>query len=65
MEKSKFNVLSPDGFQIDLEEYENKEKAWKAFEMWKNRFEMQGYYSSNKGRISLNELKNHCKLIKY
>jgi hypothetical protein len=27
---------------------------------WIKRYEVQGYYSSNNGRIPLNELENYC-----
>jgi hypothetical protein len=58
-------VLSPDGFTIDhnYEHYASMPAAVFAFEMWKKRYERQGYYSSNNGRISLNELKDHCQFI--
>jgi len=51
----------------DKKKYDrNQEKRNKfdAFEEWKKRYEMQGYYSStNYGRIPLNELENYCKII--
>lgn len=60
--KNKYEVLSPDGIRIDglTESYPSFERALNAFEVWKLRYEVQGYYSANYGRISLNELKNHC-----
>lgn len=61
----KFNVLSPDGFTIDPEKtYSTIEQAEKAFNEWAKRYERQGYYSSNNGRIPLNELLQNCKIIK-
>lgn len=61
----KFDVISPDGFSIHFSDtYSSKKEARKAFEDWKKRYEMQGYYSStNYGRIPLNELENYCKII--
>lgn len=62
----KIRILSPDGFDIDPyveDDYTSQEVADKAFDDWKSRFESQGYYSSNNGRIPLNELRNHCKFI--
>ena len=64
MAKQRFNILSPDGFSIHHSDtYVSPEKAWEAFDEWKKRYETQGYYSSVGGRIPLDELKDHCKLI--
>lgn len=57
-----FNYMSPDGIHIDGEWYKTPEQAKKAFDEWCKRFEAQGYYSSNEGRISLEELPNDCTL---
>jgi hypothetical protein len=58
----KIEVLSPDGFTIEFDKpyYTSKKKAFEAFDKWKKRYEVQGYYSSNNGRISLDELENYC-----
>ena len=58
----KYQVLSPDGFTIEFDKpyYPSKKKAFEAFDKWKKRYEVQGYYSSNNGRISLDELENYC-----
>jgi hypothetical protein len=62
--KTRYDVISPDGFSIHFSDtYATKEDAMNAFLEWKKRFEGQGYYSSNKGRIALNELEKHCQLI--
>ncbi len=64
---NKYDLLSPDGFSIDREEtYPTMKAARTAFKEWKKRFEQQGYYSSNKGRIPLDELDQHMvlKLLK-
>jgi hypothetical protein len=60
--KSGVQVLSPDGITIEFGSfyYENMKDAKKAFERWKSRFEQQGYYSSNNGRIPLDELESYC-----
>lgn len=59
-----YNVLSPDGFSIHPEDtYPSPKAAREAFEIWKQRYEKQGYYSSAKGRISLDELHEYCKII--
>ncbi len=60
----RFNVISPDGFSIHREgTYKNRDEAIAAFEVWKKRFEIQGYYSSNQGRIALSDLANACQII--
>jgi hypothetical protein len=62
--KTRYDVISPDGFSIHFSDtYATKEDAMNAFFEWKKRFEGQGYYSSNKGRIALSELEKHCQLI--
>ena len=60
----KLNVLSPDGFAIDPSKtYPSEAKAREAITEWKKRFEHQGYYSSMRGRIPLDELDSYCKII--
>ena len=62
--KPRYDVLSPDGFSIHpFKTYPSKEKALDAFEKWKQRYEAQGYYSSNFRRIYLHDLINHCKIV--
>lgn len=58
----KIQILSPDGFTIDFQKsfYKSFDEAMTAFDQWKQRYEGQGYYSSNEGRIPLNDLINHC-----
>ena len=58
----KFEVLSPDRISIEFNKpyYNSKEKAFEAFDKWKKRYEIQGYYSSNYyGRISLEDLEDY------
>ena len=56
-----YEVLSPDGFTIEFDRpyYTSKEKAFEAFDKWKERFRRQGYYSSNNGRIPLEDLEDY------
>jgi hypothetical protein len=58
---TKYEVLSPDGFTIEFDRpyYTSKERAFEAFDKWKKRYEVQGYYSSNNGRITLDDLENY------
>jgi hypothetical protein len=63
---AKYIVLSPDGFSIKFDKtYSSRKKAIEAFEEWKKRYEIQGYYSSVPfGRIPLEELHEYCTLKK-
>jgi hypothetical protein len=64
MSKKKYDVLSPDGFSIDaVKTYNSTDEAITAFGEWKKRFEAQGYYSSNNGRISLEDLESYCTIV--
>lgn len=57
-------VLSPDGFEIvPGESYSSVTEARNAFEVWKKRYEQQGYYSSNHGRIPLEDLIDEISVI--
>ena len=60
-------ILSPDGIPVHFEETQDTPKeAWAAFEVWKKRYQRQGYYSTVKGydriKIPLEELKDACRL---
>lgn len=61
----KYDVISPDGFsiRIGVPPFKTPEERNKYFEQWKKRYEQQGYYSSNNGRIPLHELKGRCEWI--
>jgi hypothetical protein len=62
--KIKYDVFSPDGFTVHHSDmYTSRKKAKQALAKWVKRYESQGYYSSNKGRITLTELPNHCKIV--
>ena len=62
MKKKRYIVLSPDGFTIEREKshYKSLTEAIDAFLIWKERFRLQGYYSSNNGRIDLKDLEQNC-----
>jgi hypothetical protein len=64
-DKIRYDVLSPDGISIHpIDTYSSDRKAKVAFEKWKERYKIQGYYSSTKyGRIPLDELFDYCKII--
>ena len=56
-------LLSPDGFSLFPDKsYKTESEAWKDFEIWKERFNIQGYYSSNKGKILLSDLRKEVKI---
>ena len=66
MATKKYQVLSPDGFTIEFENfyYRSKKKAMEAFNKWIERYNVQGYYSSAKyGRIHLSDLIDYCQFI--
>lgn len=60
--RKKYQVLSPDGITIEFDKwtYPSMKKANEAFQKWKKRYEIQGYYSASYGRISLADLEQHC-----
>lgn len=55
---SKYYLISPDGIEISGlgERYKNKKEALVAAKKYVKRFEVQGYYASNEGRIELKDL---------
>jgi hypothetical protein len=60
--REKFVILSPDGFTIESNKpyYRSLNELHTAFAIWKERFVLQGYYSSNRGRIPLDNLLKEC-----
>jgi len=60
--REKFVILSPDGFTIESDKpyYRSLNELHTAFAIWKERFVLQGYYSSNRGRIPLDNLLEEC-----
>ena len=61
---TKYEVLSPDGFTIEFDRpyYISKKRALEAFDRWKERYKLQGYYSSNNGRIPLEDLEDYMNI---
>lgn len=62
-QRKRYLVISPDGFPIERDTiYTSKRKAISAFKKWKKRYLTQGYYSSNEGKIALEDLEYNCTL---
>lgn len=60
---TKYDVKSPDGISITRNGYySTTTEAGEALEKWVENYSRQGYYSSNMGRIPLEELALHCEL---
>ena len=61
---TRYEVLSPDGFTIEFDRpyYTSKKNAIEAFDKWKERYKLQGYYSSNNGRIPLEDLEDYMNI---
>tara|TARA_R110001606_G_scaffold268633_1_gene417349 strand:- start:2631 stop:3020 length:390 start_codon:yes stop_codon:yes gene_type:complete len=60
---TKYDVKSPDGISITRNGYySTTTEAGEALEKWVESYSRQGYYSSNNGRIPLEELALHCEL---
>lgn len=61
----KYDVISPDGFsiRIGVPPFKSIKERDDYFKMWKKRYERQGYYSSNSGRIALDDLAARCQWI--
>jgi len=60
----KFRILSPDGFELKRDDNEyTQEQVKTELEEFTKRFEAQGYYSSNNGRIPLAEIAENCMII--
>ena len=58
-----YDILSPDGFTIRMpgdKLFKTKSEGEKYFKQWKKRYERQGYYSLNYGRIPLSSLHEDC-----
>jgi hypothetical protein len=63
--KKKYDVISPDGFsiRIGVPLFSSIKERDEYFKKWKYRYKGQGYYSSNTGRIPLDDLKDYCQFI--
>jgi hypothetical protein len=60
----KFRILSPDGFDIRMDKANYTEKQVpKELEDFTKRYERQGYYSSNRGRIPLEDIADYCSVV--
>ena len=60
-----YNIISPDGFPFNREPFETIESSLdqhvqNTFNKIKFRYHKQGYYSSNDGRIPLEDLHHYC-----
>lgn len=61
-----FLVLSPDKITIHPSDtYSTTDEAIEATKKWKERYSMQGYYSSCNGRIPLEDILYHCTLMEF
>ena len=61
--QKQFKIISPDGIPIHMKHTIDDNKVLSTFSKWKKRFELQGYYSSNNGRIELCDLDDWCEVI--
>jgi hypothetical protein len=60
-----YAIYSPDGFTITIDNFNTKKEAKEQFNIWLQRYERQGYYSSARyGRIPLDEVESYCELVK-
>ena len=64
----RIEILSPDGFSIDMQEHTTMDKANIALDNFIKRFEQQGYYSTIRNGqrylMPLNEIRDNCTIIK-
>jgi len=64
--EKKYRLLSPDGFDIEMDAVYTESELMPAFEKFKKRFEKQGYYStSNRERIDLRDLADYMRVVEY
>jgi hypothetical protein len=64
VKKSRYDVISPDGFSINREgTYPSVAAAKKGLSEWVKRFERQGYYASVRGRIALKDLPAYSRIV--
>jgi len=66
--KQQFEVLSPDGFGIEMDSnYKTLEEAQTALDKFVKRYEAQGYYSTiqngERVRIPISEIAGLCEII--
>lgn len=59
-----FRILSPDGIDIRHDKWKYKETEIEAeLSKFTKRYEQQGYYSSNNGRIALEDIADYCQVV--
>jgi hypothetical protein len=64
--EQKYRLLSPDGFDIEMDAVYTQSELMPAFEKFKKRFEKQGYYStSNRTKIDLRDLEDYMQVVEY
>ena len=64
--EQKYRLLSPDGFDIEMDAVYTESELMPAFEKFKKRFEKQGYYStSNRTKIDLRDLQDYMQVVEY
>ena len=63
--EQRYVILSPDGISIHYNIGSIlRSEVLKTFSNWKKNFEVQGYYSSNRGAIKLYDLDDYCQVTK-
>lgn len=61
----KYRVLTPDGFDILRDTlYDTPEQAEEDLTQWVKGYEAQGYYSWRGHKLSLETLKENCRIVK-
>ena len=64
-QEKRFDILSPDGISIHPTDTYKSSEVLNVFNVWKKRFETQGYYSSAEyGKIPLCDLDDYCEVVK-
>lgn len=64
MKLKQYRILSPDGFDIEMDGLYTEAEIPQALENFKARFKTQGYYSnSNREHIALEDLIANCEVI--
>jgi hypothetical protein len=59
-----FRILSPDGFDIEMDRTYKESELYQAGQDFLERFKIQGYYSnSNREHIALEDLLEECEII--
>lgn len=63
--KQLFRILSPDGFDIKMDEWQfDKDQVETELTNFVKRYERQGYYStSNREQIPLDKIRDYCTVV--